>query len=647
MDASESLLGMKRVGRHQFFVSLFSVPMGIVVARLVARAVTLATQGDVRHTCRIALALTFAVIAWRAVEAAAQAALTREKTEVLQAYRMSIYRKLLNLPLSRLYCNERGQSIEGLTNDFNEVAKRDIELIPGLLAGILTVTVYGIFIAYYSPVTAGILLLISLLQILPPVIVKRYMQMNYEDCHEIEAKLDGFFLEAYHGFSTIRLYGRNDWMVGKLKKLHKNYTRIGNRSTVTIHVERSMEILLKNILQYGTYGLIGYLVLLGFTSMEAGIQSIALSSEFFAAVLSVFRAIPEFGTVKVAEKRLASWLESDTGQEMTGRKNGKTEGEAANSQTVISNYCVSGEETERKEKVENTKKDKSKSYEQQSRHEIMLNFDAVSYRYSEQSVPIRDFSERIEPGVTLIRGANGSGKSTLLKLTVGLLLPLSGAITLVLPACVSFRDCASGFSADDSQCLLRDIPSCGDIMYKSKEEESSMRGIAPVHLLPQSFPGDILFLPQEDLSIGISPMQFYEMTEGLSVTEAVKCACSFGLSEELLRDGKIDELSAGQRKKVYLAMAFSMQPVVLLLDEPGNGLDAEGERRLITLLNNRKKARSGERDAVTMVVTHDPALDETADRVILLTDAVLPAEDDVSSGALCEEAEKEGEEMQS
>ncbi|MCD7842438.1 MAG: hypothetical protein LUG56_08230, partial [Lachnospiraceae bacterium] len=123
---------MKRVGRHQFFVSLITVLMGLVVARMAAKAVTLAIAGDVKNTCRTAVVLTAAVTGLRTVTAFAKATLKKEKSKVLQEYRKSLYRQLFKLSPGRLYLNARGRSMEGLTDDLEEAAKRDMALKPEL-----------------------------------------------------------------------------------------------------------------------------------------------------------------------------------------------------------------------------------------------------------------------------------------------------------------------------------------------------------------------------------------------------------------------------------------------------------------------------------------------------------------------------------
>ena len=70
----------------------------------------------------------------------------------------------------------------------------------------------------------------------------------------------------------------------------------------------------------------------------------------------------------------------------------------------------------------------------------------------------------------------------------------------------------------------------------------------------------------------------------------------------MIFESKINELSGGERKKVFLSLAFAVEPSVLMLDEPTNSLDEKGKKVLRDMLIYREK--------VTIVVTHDPFLDE-------------------------------------
>ncbi|WP_197680675.1 zinc ABC transporter ATP-binding protein AztA [Microlunatus sagamiharensis] len=74
-------------------------------------------------------------------------------------------------------------------------------------------------------------------------------------------------------------------------------------------------------------------------------------------------------------------------------------------------------------------------------------------------------------------------------------------------------------------------------------------------------------------------------------------------------------LSGGQRQRALLAQGLVGRADLLLLDEPTTGLDAASSARIRALVAN--EARRG---AAVLCVSHDPALLETADRVVHLED---------------------------
>jgi putative ABC transport system ATP-binding protein len=81
------------------------------------------------------------------------------------------------------------------------------------------------------------------------------------------------------------------------------------------------------------------------------------------------------------------------------------------------------------------------------------------------------------------------------------------------------------------------------------------------------------------------------------------------------------ELSGGQRQAVALARALANHPRLLLADEPTGALDSASSTRALDLL-----AALRDRHGMTvMVVSHDPAVAERADRVMHLVDGRLSA----------------------
>jgi subfamily B ATP-binding cassette protein MsbA len=88
-------------------------------------------------------------------------------------------------------------------------------------------------------------------------------------------------------------------------------------------------------------------------------------------------------------------------------------------------------------------------------------------------------------------------------------------------------------------------------------------------------------------------------------------------------------LSGGERQRIAIARALLQDAPVLVLDEPGTGLDAEATRRIVGPLQRLMKGRA------TLLITHDPLLARQADRILVLDDGriVEPAEGDDPLGA--------------
>jgi putative ABC transport system ATP-binding protein len=76
------------------------------------------------------------------------------------------------------------------------------------------------------------------------------------------------------------------------------------------------------------------------------------------------------------------------------------------------------------------------------------------------------------------------------------------------------------------------------------------------------------------------------------------------------------QLSGGEQQRVALARAVALEPPLLLADEPTGNLDSATGAAIIELLF----ALNRERGSTLVLVTHDPALAERADRVVALHD---------------------------
>ncbi len=94
---------------------------------------------------------------------------------------------------------------------------------------------------------------------------------------------------------------------------------------------------------------------------------------------------------------------------------------------------------------------------------------------------------------------------------------------------------------------------------------------------------------------------------------ACELLTAFGLDHRLHHRPR--ELSGGERQRVAIARALFNQPRVLLADEPTGNLDETTGGEILDLL-----AEQHQKGLTIVMVTHDPAIAERADRVVRLHD---------------------------
>jgi putative ABC transport system ATP-binding protein len=87
-------------------------------------------------------------------------------------------------------------------------------------------------------------------------------------------------------------------------------------------------------------------------------------------------------------------------------------------------------------------------------------------------------------------------------------------------------------------------------------------------------------------------------------------------------------LSGGQRQRVAVARALSNDPLVVFADEPTGNLDSAATLDVLRLFDNLHQ------DGQTLViVTHDPRIAATADRMISMRDGMFVDETRLTGGA--------------
>lgn len=192
-------------------------------------------------------------------------------------------------------------------------------------------------------------------------------------------------------------------------------------------------------------------------------------------------------------------------------------------------------------------------------------------------------SLKVKPGEFLIIvGPSGSGKSTMMNLVGCLDLPTKGEILL------------------DGQDISQ--------LRESKLAEIRGRTIGFVFQ-------DFNLLPTLD-AIGnvMLPLEFQDVNPDIAKQRAVELLELVGLGDRIHH--LPSQLSGGERQRVSIARALSVDPNVILADEPTGNLD---HKTGLSIMESLKEIQSKNNKTV-IVVTHDPELLKYADRVVYLRD---------------------------
>lgn len=171
------------------------------------------------------------------------------------------------------------------------------------------------------------------------------------------------------------------------------------------------------------------------------------------------------------------------------------------------------------------------------------------FGYPQQQPVLRGISFTLHPGERVaLLGLTGAGKSTLLENLIGLKIPQSGEIRV------------QGIKLQ--QTTLSQVRKSIGFCFQDANDQ--------------------LFMPTilEDVTFG---PRNYGVPALVARDRALSLLAEFGLIEFANRSAH--ELSGGQRRLAALAAILALEPAILILDEPTNGLDPSWRRHLAKVLS--------------------------------------------------------------
>ena len=202
----------------------------------------------------------------------------------------------------------------------------------------------------------------------------------------------------------------------------------------------------------------------------------------------------------------------------------------------------------------------------------MIEVNNISFKYAGQKdLVFDDFSLTLEQNnIYGLLGKNGTGKSTLLYLVSGLLRPGKGSVTFE------------------------------GIETRLRQPET----LSEIFIVPEEFD-----LPSMSLEQYVRINEPFYPRFSREVLES--CLKDFELSTDI----KLNALSMGQKKKVFMAFALATNTKLLLMDEPTNGLDIPSKSQFRKVV-----AQNMAEDRTLIISTHQVHdVESLLDHILILS----------------------------
>lgn len=218
----------------------------------------------------------------------------------------------------------------------------------------------------------------------------------------------------------------------------------------------------------------------------------------------------------------------------------------------------------------------------------MINVDKISKIYDiggTKTIALDAVSFGVKKGeFVAIMGPSGSGKSTLMHILGALDLPTSGSYTLDGKEISKLTD---------------------DELAKIRNEKIGFV-FQSYNLLPRTSALKNVMLPM--IYAGVTKQKRIETSENL--------LREVGLEDRI--NHLSNQLSGGQQQRVAIARALSMDPAIILADEPtGNLATAQSEEIMAIFQKLNKEGRT------ILMITHEPEIAKYAKRIIFLRDGKI------------------------
>lgn len=498
----------------------------------------------------LVLYLASAVLMW-----AQGAILNKLSIRAVFSLRERVEAKINRLPLSYFDTRQRGDVMSRTTNDVDNVQQALQQSLSSLFNAMLTVV--GILVMMFA--ISWQLALVALLAIpltgLAMALVGTRSQQQFTTQWRATGDVNGHVEESFSGHDVAVIFGRTDQLREQFDERNEELAGAAQKAQFLAN------------------------------SMHPIMQFVSYLSYVAIAVL---------GGVKVASGRLT--LGDATAFIQYSRQFNQPLGEIAGMMQMLQSGVASAERVFELLDAEEEPREQGSS--SSKRFNGLVEFNDVSFSYTDAPPLIRDLNLRVEPGQTAaIVGPTGAGKTTLVNLIMRFYDVNAGAITI-----------------DGTD--IRDMP------------RAALRSqIGMVLQDAVLFKGTIM----ENIRYGRLDATDEEVIEAAKATYVDRFVRALPEGYDTIVDQDGGSISAGERQLITIARAFLSQPALLILDEATSSVDTRTEVLVQQAMNALRSNRT------SFVIAHRLSTIRGADTILVMEKGAI-----VEQGSHAELVAKQG-----
>jgi len=287
-----------------FLVLIFTLACADLSAKLIGSAV----KQDIKNLATRSAAFIILIFGFQVFFYFFDIFKNQKELKDKNVFRILVYKLLFKQELAKLLKMDHGKIHERLSKDLEKVMSFISDTLPAISTGIVAGTVYFFCITSFNKFLALIFLALSFAQLIPPYIIKRFLQQSYTKAAEVGEEWMNFVISGQNGLASIKVNGLKDWYSNKFNSINQKNVEVYSKNFIKVGQKEALNNSINALLTYGSYAIIGIFTLEKYISIEQAVITVVLSNNFFQSTGSIYRAFSEIFLFRQARERVSVLL---------------------------------------------------------------------------------------------------------------------------------------------------------------------------------------------------------------------------------------------------------------------------------------------------------------------------------------------------